>query len=157
MTEGRPYNTKNNTKVLVLKTDGQNTYYPNSKFLKSWYDIYGYVARNHLGTTSTSSSTLTQIMDQRTLQACDNIKAAGVIIYTVAFQIPGDQAGALDLLNSCASDKDKYFAPGTEAELLAAFNAIGEGHIGTTTRTLVGYHGLSPSAEVWPIDCLVEI
>ena len=124
-TEGRPYNTKNNTKVLVLMSDGQNTYYPNSKFLKSWYDIYGYVDRNHLGTTSTSSSTLTQIMDQRTLQTCNNIKAAGVVIYTVAFQIPGDQAGALDLLNSCASDKDKYFAPGTEAELLAAFNAIG--------------------------------
>ena len=109
-------------------TDGQNTYYPNSKFLKSWYDIYGYVARNHLGTTSTSSSTLTQFMDQRTLQICNNIKAAGIIIYTVAFQIPGDQAGALDLLNSCASDKDKYFAPGTEAELLAAFNAIGRDH-----------------------------
>ena len=124
-TEGRAYNTKNNTKVLVLMTDGQNTYYPNSKFLKSWYDIYGYVDRNHLGTTSTNSSTLTQFMDQRTLQICNNIKAAGVIIYTVAFQIPGDQAGALDLLNSCASDKDKYFAPGTEAELLAAFNAIG--------------------------------
>jgi Flp pilus assembly protein TadG len=124
LTDGRAYDTKNNTKVLVLMTDGQNTYYPKNHFLKSWYDIYGYVDRNHLGTTSTNSSTLTQIMDQRTLQICSNMKAAGVIIYTVAFQIPGDQAGALDLLNSCASDQDKYFAPGTEAELLAAFNAI---------------------------------
>ena len=124
-TEGRGYNSANNTKVLVLMTDGQNTYYPNSKFLKSWYDIYGYVVRNHLGTTSTNASTLTQFMDQRTLQICNNIKAAGIIIYTVAFQIPGDQAGALDLLNSCASDADKYFAPGTNSELLAAFNAIG--------------------------------
>ena len=124
-TDGRAYSTKNNTKVLVLMTDGQNTYYPNSKFLKSWYDIYGYVDRGHLGTTSTNSSTLTQIMDQRTLQTCNNMKAAGVVIYTVAFQIPGDETGALDLLNSCASDQDKYFAPGTEAELLSAFNAIG--------------------------------
>ena len=125
LSEGRAYTTENNTKVLVLMTDGQNTYYPNSKFLKSWYDIYGYVDRNHLGTTSTSSSTLTQFMDQRTLQTCNNIKAAEVIIYTVAFQIPGDEAGALNLLNSCASDNDKYFAPGTEAELLDAFDAIG--------------------------------
>ena len=125
LTEGRAYSTENNTKVLVLMTDGQNTYYPNSKFLKSWYDIYGYVDRNHLGTTSTNSSTLTDFMDQRTLQICNNIKAAGVVVYTVAFQIPGDQAGALDLLNSCATDKDKYYAPGTEAELLAAFTAIG--------------------------------
>ena len=29
-TDGRAYSTKNNTKVLVLMTDGQNTYYPNS-------------------------------------------------------------------------------------------------------------------------------
>jgi len=123
-TDGRAYNTEDNTKVMVLMTDGQNTYYPNSKFLKSWYSIYGYIDRNHLGTTSTNSSTLTQYMDQRTLQGCNNIKAAGIIIYTVAFQIPGDQAGALDLLNSCASDADKYFAPGTNAELLSAFNAI---------------------------------
>jgi hypothetical protein len=64
-------------------------------------------------------------MNQRTLAVCNNIKAAGVVIYTVAFQIPGDEAVALDLLNSCASDKDKYYAPGTEAELLAAFTAIG--------------------------------
>jgi Flp pilus assembly protein TadG len=125
LTDGRAYNTKNNTKVLVLMSDGQNTYYPNSKFLKSWYDTYGYVDRSHLGTTSTSSATLTQAMDQRTLQACGNIKAAGVVIYTVAFQIPGDEAGALTLLKSCASDADKYFAPGTASELLAAFNAIG--------------------------------
>ena len=124
-TEGRPYNTKNNTKVLVLMTDGQNTYYPNSKFLKSWYDIYGYVDRNHLGTTSTNSATLTQIMDQRTLQTCMNMKAAGIIVYTVAFEIAGDASGCATASQSCASDKDKYFAPGTEAELLAAFNAIG--------------------------------
>jgi hypothetical protein len=65
-------------------------------------------------------------MDQRTLQACSNIKAAGIIIYTVAFQIPGDEAGALTLLSNCASDKDKYFAPGTNGDLLAAFNAIGQ-------------------------------
>ena len=125
-TDGRVYNTKNNTKVLVLMTDGQNTYYGQSHFLKSWYDTYGYVDRNHLGTTSTNNATLTQFMDQRTQQACINMKAAGIIIYTVAFQIPGDQAGALTLLDNCASDKDKYFAPGTETELLAAFNAIGK-------------------------------
>ena len=126
--QGRPYNTKNNQKILILMTDGQNTYYPLSQegFLKSMYDVFGYVARGQLGTTSTSSSTWTTAMDQRTLQACNNIKAAGIIVYTVAFQIPGDEAGALTLLSNCASDKDKYFAPGTNSELLSAFNAIGQ-------------------------------
>jgi hypothetical protein len=65
-------------------------------------------------------------MDERTLQTCNNIKAAGIIVYTVAFQIPGDQAGALTLLQNCATDSDKYFAPNTESELLNAFNAIGK-------------------------------
>ncbi len=126
-TEGRPYDTKENQKVLVLMTDGANTYYPNSKFVKSWYDVYGYVSRGHLGTTSTSSSTLTAAMDVRTAQACANIKAAGVIVYTVGFEISGTGAAeALALLKSCASDQDKYFAPNSEAELLATFNAIGK-------------------------------
>jgi Mg-chelatase subunit ChlD len=126
-TEGRAYGTKENQKVLVLMTDGANTYYPNSKFVKSWYDVYGYVARGHLGTTSTNSSTLTQAMDTRTLQACTNIKAACIIVYTVGFEISGTGAAeALALMKACASDQDKYFEPNSEAELLAAFNAIGK-------------------------------
>jgi Flp pilus assembly protein TadG len=124
--EGRPYDAEENQKVLVLMTDGQNTNTPNSKFLKSQYGPFGFVARGQLGTTSTNSSTLTSAMDARTLQTCNNIKAAGIIVYTVAFQIPGDQAGALTLLQNCATDSDKYFAPNTEAELLNAFNAIGK-------------------------------
>ena len=124
-TEGRPYSTKNNTKVLVLMTDGQNTYYPNSRFLKSWYDIYGYVDRDHLGTTSTTSSTLTQAMDQRTRRPATTSRRPASSSIRWLFKFPVTQADALALLDSCASDKDKYFAPGTEAELLAAFNAIG--------------------------------
>ena len=124
--EGRPYGAEENQKVLVLMTDGQNTYTPNSKFLKSQYDLYGFVARGQLGTTSTNSSTLTAAMDARTLQTCQNIKGAGIIVYTVAFQIPGDEGDALTLLKNCASDSEKYFAPNTESELLNAFNAIGK-------------------------------
>ena len=123
--EGRVYGTDENQKILILMTDGVNTYYPQSKFVKSWYSIYGYVSESHLGTTSTSSSTLTAKMDERTLQACNNIKAAGVIIYTVAFEISNEQA-ALDLLKNCASDDDKYFAPDSESDLIGAFNAIGK-------------------------------
>jgi len=123
-TEGRPYNAENNQKVLVLMTDGQNTYQSRSTFLKSWYQIFGYVARGQLGTTNASA--MTQAMDSRTAQACNNIKAAGIIVYTVAFQIPGDEASALTLLQNCATDEDKYFAPNSESELISAFNAIGK-------------------------------
>ena len=123
--EGRAYNTEENQKILILMTDGVNTYYPQSTFLKSWYSIYGYVSEGHLGTTSTSSSTLTAKMDERTLAACNNIKAAGITIYTVAFEMAGEDAG-LGLLQSCASDEDKYFAPNSNSELISAFKAIGK-------------------------------
>lgn len=123
--QGRAYNADENQKILILMTDGVNTYYPQSTFLKSWYSIYGYVSEGRLGTTSTSSSTLTAKMDERTLTACNNIKAAGVTIYTVAFEMAGEDAG-LGLLQSCASDEDKYFAPNSNSELISAFKAIGK-------------------------------
>jgi hypothetical protein len=123
--EGRAYNTEDNQKVLILMTDGVNTYYPQSHFLKSWYSIYGYVDQGHLGTTSTSSSTLTNKMNQRTLEACTNIKAAGVIVYTVAFAMANETAG-LSLLQQCASGTDRYFAPNTNSDLISAFHAIGK-------------------------------
>ena len=95
-------------------------------------------------------------MDQRTLQVCNNIKAAGIIVYTVAFQIPGDEAGALDLLNSCASDKDKYFAPGTEANSwpLSMLSAEIFRNYESPIRS---YCCFSPSAADWLIDCFVVI
>ena len=124
-TQGRGYNTEENQKVLILMTDGVNTYTPNDKFLKSSYSIYGYVSQGHLGTTSTSSSTLTAKMNERTLAACNNIKAAGITVYTVAFAMANESAG-LGLLQSCASAEDKYFAPNSESELISAFKAIGK-------------------------------
>ena len=125
-TEGRAYNTQNNQKFLILMTDGQNTYASNSKFTKSLYSLYGYVDRGHLGTTSTNNSNVTSAMDDRTLQACTNIKAAGITIFSVAFQVAGDSGVALDLLQACATDKNHYYAPGNDAELQDAFNAIGQ-------------------------------
>ena len=112
--------------MLVLMTDGRNTYYPNSYFTKSWYDTYGYVAMNHMGSTSTNSSTLSSVMDTRTKLACTNIKAAGIIIYTVGFDISGsDAAAALAVLENCASSTDKFYEADDDAALLSAFNSIG--------------------------------
>ncbi len=125
-TEGAAYNDGQTNKVLVLMTDGRNTYYPNSDFLKSWYGGYGYVAMNHLGTTSTNSTTLSATMDTRTVAACTNMKAAGIVVYTVGFDITGsDAADALAVLQQCASGTDYFYQADSNADLLAAFAAIG--------------------------------
>lgn len=129
-TQGRDYSDTENQKILILMTDGENTYYPNNSFLKSWYAAFGYVEEGRLGTTSTNQSTLTGKMNDRTLAACTNAKAAGIRIYTVGFEInsstSSDPATALALLQNCASDSSKYFDAQDESALVSAFSAIGD-------------------------------
>jgi hypothetical protein len=97
--------------------------------LKSWYGAYGFVAEGHLGTTSTNSNTLADKMNDRTIEACANIKDAGITIFTVGFNLSGSQAEvdrALEVVTQCASGPDKYYTPNSNSELLAAFTAIGD-------------------------------
>jgi len=131
-TEGRAYDATDNTKFLILMTDGANTYYPqtNSTLLKSWYGAFGYVAEGHLGTTSTNANTLADAMNERTIQACNNMKAAGIVIFTVGFDFDGmsqaEQARALEIVTQCASGPDKYYTPNNNGDLMNAFSAIGD-------------------------------
>jgi hypothetical protein len=135
-TQGREYGEEDNTKVLVIMTDGANTYYPHSgstySLLKSWYGAWGFVSMGHLGTTSTTTSDLVTEMNERTALACENAKEGGdpddpnddILIYTIAFQI-SDQT-TIDMLEACATDDDMAFQSDNNDELLAAFSAIGD-------------------------------
>ncbi len=124
--QGRSYSVNDNQKILILMTDGFNTYYPktNSSLLKSWYGAWGFVARNHLGSTSTNQSTLISKMNDRTVLACDNVKAAGITIYTVAFQV--DDEDTVTMLRNCATDPSMAFVSTSQSALLSAFSAIGD-------------------------------
>ena len=128
-TQAEPYDEAETKKVLVLMSDGRNTYYPNNKFVKSWYEQYGYVTMNHLGTTSTDSGTLSTAMDGRTTAACTNIKAAGIIVYTVGFDISGndaDDVAARNVLEGCATEPEFFHEAEDNEDLVAAFEAIGD-------------------------------
>jgi len=59
--EGRAYADGENQKILILMTDGANTYYPNSSLIKSWYGAWGYVQQGHLGSTSTTATAMTSL------------------------------------------------------------------------------------------------
>ncbi len=82
-------------KVIVLLTDGQNTQ-------NRW-------------TTSSSS------IDARTAQACTNIKATNVKIYTIRV-IDGDAA----LLRGCATKPDMYYNVQQADQLSATFKSIAQ-------------------------------
>ena len=63
--DGAPYG-PTATKIMVLMTDGFNTHSPNYP--------------DHEGTDVTTAN-------QITAQTCANIKATGIVLYTIAFQV----------------------------------------------------------------------
>ncbi|MEA2886876.1 MAG: hypothetical protein QOD11_1236, partial [Bradyrhizobium sp.] len=85
------------TKAIILMTDGLNTQ-------NRW---------------TTNAATI----DARQKLLCDNIKAAGVTIYTVQVNTDGDPTQAV--LQYCASGSDKFFILTSANQIMAAFNSIG--------------------------------
>lgn len=59
-------------------------------------------------------------IDARTQKACDNIKAAGITLYTVLVM-----AGNSTLLQNCASDPTKYFVVDNSSQIITTFDTIG--------------------------------
>jgi uncharacterized protein YegL len=85
------------SKVIILLTDGLNTQ-------DRWY------------------SWASQI-DAREQTTCNNIKAAGITIYTVQVNTGGDPTSTL--LQSCASSSNKFFLLTSANQLVSTFNQIG--------------------------------
>jgi Flp pilus assembly protein TadG len=83
--------------VIILLTDGLNTQ-------DRWY-------------TNQSS------IDARQQMTCDNIKAAGITIYTVQVDTSGDPTSTL--LQNCASDSSKFFLLTSSSQIVTTFNQIG--------------------------------
>jgi Flp pilus assembly protein TadG len=129
-TEGKAYNAPNNRKVIVLMTDGENFLSAGGNSLNlTVYSSFGYSSNygaERLGTPTSSESTNTSRIDEKTATACANAKAKGIIIYTIAFDL--DSTKARTLLSGCATEpKAPYFnAPNTSAELTPVFLQIAE-------------------------------
>jgi hypothetical protein len=83
--------------VIILLTDGLNTE-------DRWY-------------TNQSS------IDAREQKACDNIKAAGVTLYTVQVNTGSDPTSTL--LQNCASSSSKFFLLTSSTQIITTFNQIG--------------------------------
>jgi len=123
-TTGRSWSEEKNQKVIVLMTDGQNTYnrYSGNHNWTS-YGAFGFGAKGRLGNTN-SASALTNAMNAKMRSACTNAKARGIVIYTIAFR-PNVDATTRALLNDCATDSTKSFAASDGAALYQVFQAIG--------------------------------
>lgn len=115
--EGHAYNDPDYNKAIVIMTDGTNTS-PSG----DTYTGYGFLSDGNLGTTSSSSAARNEL-DSRLLTICTNIKAQGVLVYTITFQV--SSSSTRDLMRSCATDHGKYFNSPSNAELEKTFQAIG--------------------------------
>ncbi|MEP2980394.1 MAG: pilus assembly protein TadG-related protein [Lentilitoribacter sp.] len=73
--------------------------------------------------------------DTSTKSYCDQAKADGIIIYSVAFAAP---SGGQELLEYCASEptSDYYFEPESAAELISVFTTIGSDASESSTRLI---------------------
>ena len=93
----------NGRKSLVLMTDGWNTASPNYP--------------DHAGTD-------TALSDAKLTKLCGQVKADGIELFTVAFQVPSPSMKAL--LVDCASNTDHAFDAANGSALRDAFTKIGQ-------------------------------
>ena len=123
-TAGRAYSDNRNQKILILLTDGKNTYngLGLSHMNKSLYSAYGFAAAGRLGTTSGSSSVLGGAMNVRTAEACANIKDSDILVYTITFDL--DDAATLSLMERCATTPSQYFDSPGVSQLDEVFEEI---------------------------------
>ena len=124
-TEGRPETEKGNDKVIIVLTDGANTYSAQGSDPagnKSTYAAYGYTGQGYNGTGTTrmfmgtsgaigkydySGSNYTNALNEHMTKLCDNAKAANVLMLTVSLDLSDSDAAenkAMEALKKCASD-----------------------------------------------------
>ena len=125
-TKGRAENHQGNDKVVIVITDGANTYYQTSSGSDpagnlSRYAAYGYAGKVTPGgsytksrifqdttvrTTDYTNGNFTAAMNQHFDKLCDNAKTSGIIVMTVALDLNDKdttEKAQIDRLKACAS------------------------------------------------------
>jgi Flp pilus assembly protein TadG len=147
--EGRPDTERGNDKVVIVLTDGENTYYTPSSLgysdpagSKSIYSSYGYLApgyngtgtgRLFMGTSSAigqldySNTNYTAALNEQMGKLCDNAKDGRILVMTVSLDLSTTNTAenkAIEALKRCASDsRFRKNADGSAAKLF--WNATG--------------------------------
>lgn len=124
------YNDPLVSKVVVILTDGANQYYNHADVMGnppplSDYTAYGRVEDGRLGTTNNLSTARTTL-NNKTLAICNAMKAQGITIYTILFQVPNNSDGTAirNVFRSCASNSAFYFDSPDGATLRQTFRTI---------------------------------
>ena len=120
----------NNKKYMVLVTDGMNSWNANTTttygYNQSTYSPFGFFENGRLGTTN--SSNWRSVMDTATLQACTNMKNAGVKIFTIGFSTASDpiDSDGKSVLQQCATSTDMAYFAADGSSLISTFQSIAQ-------------------------------
>jgi Flp pilus assembly protein TadG len=137
------YGTPYIDKVLVLMTDGANEWFdwpdgaPGACTISATGPCYtGYVndgdadrtaygrlRENRLGLAAATNANARTEINNRMARLCTRIKATGIIVYTITFNL--NVAATQTLFRNCATVPDYYFNSPDTASLRAAFQEIG--------------------------------
>ena len=128
------YNTTATKKIAILMTDGEfNFQYEALKNLSAKKNNVNPTAYSPIAAISNTSFAASgnvsksingQTSAYQAMQICANMKANGIEVYTVGFDLGGD-ATAIDTLKTCATDASKAYIANNAQELNDAFNDIG--------------------------------
>lgn len=109
-------------KMMVVLTDGSNTFGNNATKLGSIYSSFGFLVEGRLGITSGGTNATNDKMNQRTLAACEAAKASGVEVFTIRLEEPNVTTGTM--LKECASSPENYFDVPSRTQLDEVFSKI---------------------------------
>ena len=124
--DGSAYGTVNTMKVVVLVTDGANTYGSSSNINGSHYTAYGYAAQERI--SSDGASGTQAALNTRLQTLCSNMKVRNpdgtwrINIYTVPLKV--SDADTKALLQGCVTDPNNYLDVPNTSDLGAAFDNI---------------------------------
>lgn len=115
-----PYHMENVNKIAVIMTDGAfNTGYCNGVIARNSESGSGYT-EDKINCDADNGSASSQA-----LRLCAEMKKKGITIYTVGFDIGGDDT-ALTVMTGCASDPNHAYLAASDEELRTAFRQIGQ-------------------------------
>ncbi len=140
---GRNYSATDNKKIMILMTDGNHTYFEadyygrgyskeNRSFYGSWgMSINGRIFEGYDAASNPlhNRATYRQAMDEHLVETCGNIRAEGITIYSIAFDVTNGSS-VKTMLEGCASANGNggklYYDASDNAALVAAFADIAE-------------------------------
>lgn len=123
-TEGAPYTDEDTIKAMILLTDGENAVSGGmGTHNRSQYSAYGFARSGHLGNTNGSQAE--SMLNSKTAALCANIKAQGIRLYTITFQVPS--TSIQDIMRDCATDPTMYYDSPSNEDLNSVFQDIAKG------------------------------